>query len=166
MFLNVLTRVELFKLYTEDMHCRHILFGCSHDNGYAHVLEDNMSEPAYLGKVTLLEGVPFEKELCLLPYKTHKFEGLFRSEKIVSSYPHPRGIGPAMPVANGMHGVNGGTYPSPTVAKNYSILSGLPSRFPAPVRSNNQNLLLDSPIQVPVLRLLPWMLLFRRNLLS
>jgi hypothetical protein len=155
MFLNVLTRAESFKLYTEDMHCRHILFGCSHDNGYARVLEDNMSEPAYLGKVTLLEGVPFEKELCLLPYKTHKFEGLFRSEKIVSSYPHPGGIGSVMPVANGMHGVNGGTYPSPTVAKNYSILSGLPSRFPAPVRSNNQNLLLDSPIQIPVLPNLP-----------
>ncbi|KAI4954366.1 hypothetical protein J4E91_002079 [Alternaria rosae] len=34
-------------------------------------------------KVVLLEGVPFEKELVCLPYRTKKFPGLFRDTKLV-----------------------------------------------------------------------------------
>lgn len=36
----------------------------------------------YEAKITLLEGVPFEKKLLALPYKTTKFPGLFRDRKI------------------------------------------------------------------------------------
>jgi hypothetical protein len=111
-----------------------------------------MSDPVYLRKVTLLEGVPFEKELRVLPYNTHKFEGLFRSEKIAPTYPQAGVIGSIIPVANG---INGGPCASPAVAKNYNIISGLPSRFPAPVRSNIQSPLMDSPIPTSVLPNLP-----------
>ncbi|KAK4541043.1 hypothetical protein LTR36_008412 [Oleoguttula mirabilis] len=72
---------ETFKLYLYDYHCRQILFGCSHDNGYARLLEQYTdAEP--LRRVTLLEGTPFEKELAILPFPTVKLGSIFRESKI------------------------------------------------------------------------------------
>ncbi|KAJ9660725.1 hypothetical protein H2201_006804 [Coniosporium apollinis] len=73
---------ETFKLYLYDFHCLHILFGCSHDNGYARLLEEYTTDQGFVSRITLLEGVPFEKELVTLPFMTKKFENLFRSSKI------------------------------------------------------------------------------------
>lgn len=83
---------EIFKLHLYDCHCRHILFGCSHDNGYARLLED-IADSSILNRITLLEGVPFERELAQLKsrYQTTRFQGLFRTSKInihQSTYSH------------------------------------------------------------------------------
>lgn len=74
---------ELFKLHLSDYHCHHIFFGCSHDNGYARLLEQ-YTEPTLTKRITLLEGVPFEKELNSMKnqYSTVRFEDLFRTTKI------------------------------------------------------------------------------------
>lgn len=72
----------LLKLHLRGYQCRHILFGCSHDNGFARVLEKQSFDVAALRDVTLLEGVPFEKELAELPHNKTKFPGLFRDTKI------------------------------------------------------------------------------------
>ncbi|MCJ1372024.1 hypothetical protein MMC20_003245 [Loxospora ochrophaea] len=74
---------ELFKLHLYNCHCRQIIFGCSHDNGYARLLEEIADEPIS-DRVKLLEGVPFERELATLKskYQTTKFESLFRTSKI------------------------------------------------------------------------------------
>ncbi|KAF7187199.1 hypothetical protein HII31_11454 [Pseudocercospora fuligena] len=72
-----------FKHEVYNYQCRHILFGCSHDNGFARHLERYTDDDATVAKVTLLEGVPFEKELQTLPYPQQKFPGLFRESKIV-----------------------------------------------------------------------------------
>lgn len=75
--------IETFKLYLSDFHCRQIFFGCSHDNGYARILDEVTTEgPLYISRITLLEGVPFEKELAILPFNTHKFPLIFRDTKI------------------------------------------------------------------------------------
>ena len=71
----LITNAETFKLYLYDYHCRQILLGCSHDNGYARLLEQHTDAEA-LRRVTLLEGTPFEKELAVLPFPTAKFAGL------------------------------------------------------------------------------------------
>ncbi|KAF2873614.1 hypothetical protein BDV95DRAFT_348737 [Massariosphaeria phaeospora] len=134
--------IETFKLYAGDLHCRHMFLGCSHDNGYARTLEDYATDETYLSRVTLLQGVPFEKELLALPYKKAKFPGIFRQSKLS-----------VMPV---------GYAPSPPPVKNYHMIPGLPSRFPTPLRNKSSdgpsnsiqlrestdgpNLLLDSPI--------------------
>jgi hypothetical protein len=95
------------KLFVDDFHCRQIFFGCSHDNGFARPLEEYLGDDARISKVTLLEGVPFEKELLGLPYKTKKFDGLFRRAKI-NILSAPTGV------------------VSPAV-KNYNVLNGLPT---------------------------------------
>lgn len=66
-----------------------------------------MLDQTKVTKVTLLEGVPFEKELVMLPYNTKKFAGLFRETKI---------------------NVIGG---APAV-RSYNVISGLPTRLPPP----------------------------------
>ena len=77
-----LTFAEAFKLHLYDYHCRQILFGCSHDNGYARLLEQYVDDREAMTRVTLLEGTPFEKELAILPFATKKFPDIFRETKI------------------------------------------------------------------------------------
>ncbi|CAK4030169.1 Hypothetical predicted protein [Lecanosticta acicola] len=73
-----------FELHIWNVHCQHILFGCSHDNGFARLLEKYALDAFVAPRMTLLEGVPFEKELVALDtYKTTKFEGVFREAKVV-----------------------------------------------------------------------------------
>ncbi|KAL9137811.1 MAG: hypothetical protein Q9175_000983 [Cornicularia normoerica] len=89
---------EIFKLHLYDSHCRRILFGCSHDNGYARLLED-VADISIRHRITLLEGVPFERELSQLKstYQTTRFEALFRTTKINiynQQYPQPLGLPP------------------------------------------------------------------------
>lgn len=47
---------ETFKLHLYDYHCRNVLFGCSHDNGYARLLEPYMSDAEVMPRLTLMEG--------------------------------------------------------------------------------------------------------------
>jgi hypothetical protein len=109
----MLINIETFKLYQGDFHCRQIFLGCSHDNGYARILEDSATDDVYVQRVTLLEGVPFEKELLGLPFKSKKFPEIFRNTKLSewSSHSSPQTSG---------------------TAKSYNIYGGLPSRFPPP----------------------------------
>lgn len=74
--------IDGLKLTLLDYHCRQILFGCSHDNGYARTLENYANDGQAKARVTLLEGVPFEKELLELPFRTVGFPGVFRDMKI------------------------------------------------------------------------------------
>ena len=105
---------EIFKLHLYDCHCRHIFFGCSHDNGYARLLED-VAEPSILNSITLLEGVPFERELAALKSKYHttRLEGLFRTSKINVYAPYS-------------------SYQSPPSQINGSASNGLPPGLPPP----------------------------------
>ncbi|KAF2727868.1 hypothetical protein EJ04DRAFT_516995 [Polyplosphaeria fusca] len=111
--------IETFKLCADNVHCRQIYFGCSHDNGYARTLERYL-DPVYLKKVHLLEGVPLEKELLELPFKSKKLPSIFRETKLsVWSAQQQPGYAP--------------------VTKQYDMYSGLPTQFPAPPQSGFWN---------------------------
>ena len=68
------------------------VFGCSHDNGFARLLEKYVFDATISTRITLLEGIPFGKELLGLPFNRSKFGTIFRSEKIA---PPPIGAPPA-----------------------------------------------------------------------
>lgn len=74
-----------------NCHCHQIFFGCSHDNGYARLLEDMVADRDLLGRITLVEGIPFERELASLKpaYRVAKFDSLFRDTKIVAPSRNP-----------------------------------------------------------------------------
>ena len=70
---------RLFELSVDNLHCKHIIFGASADNGYARLLE------AYAGRedITLLEGPPFGRELVPIAARsqTTVFDSVFRKTK-------------------------------------------------------------------------------------
>lgn len=119
---------EIFKLHLYDCHCRHIFFGCSHDNGYARLLED-VAEPSILNSITLLEGVPFERELAALKTKYHttRLDGLFRTTKINTHAPYPFHQSSLPPQTNGL------------------VSNGLPPGLPPPAHY-------QSPYQPTIIR--------------
>ncbi|KAK3679988.1 hypothetical protein LTR78_000365 [Recurvomyces mirabilis] len=78
---------ENFKLFLHDYHCRQIVLGCSHDNGFARLLEQYTESQEAQMRVTLMKGVPFEKELTVLPFRTVKFDRIFRDLKTVVNTP-------------------------------------------------------------------------------
>lgn len=138
---------EQFKLYAGDYQCRQIFLGCSHDNGYARKLEENAMDEVFVQRVTLLEGVPFEKELLGLPFKSKHFPEIFRNTKLVD-YSQPSSFQPR----------NG-------VTKSYSIYGGLPSRFPPPP---SRQVSADGylRVSVPLIPLRPNKALISRSLLG
>ncbi|EEH35608.2 C-x8-C-x5-C-x3-H type zinc finger protein [Paracoccidioides lutzii Pb01] len=78
---------EVFKLHLYNCHCHQIFLGCSHDNGYARLLEDTLADRELIGRISLIEGIPFERELALIKasYRVTKFEELFRTSKIITN---------------------------------------------------------------------------------
>jgi hypothetical protein len=75
-----------------------------------------MDDPACVAKVTLIEGIPFEKEIAVLPYPKTKFTGLFRNTKM-----NPLGV------------------------QNYTTNNGFPSHLPSSRSSSLYSLKGNSP---------------------
>ncbi|KAK8209503.1 hypothetical protein IWZ01DRAFT_572578 [Phyllosticta capitalensis] len=74
--------VEQLKLNLRNRHCRQILLGGSHDNGYTRILGEIVNYEQAVQKITLIEGVPFAREYGSLPFRVRKFGELFRPQKI------------------------------------------------------------------------------------
>lgn len=82
--LICLLRAEIFQLHLYNCHCHQIFLGCSQDGEYARILEDTLADRDLIGRVSLIEGIPFERELESLKssFRVTKFPELFRSSKI------------------------------------------------------------------------------------
>ncbi|KAL8716697.1 MAG: hypothetical protein Q9225_005995 [Loekoesia sp. 1 TL-2023] len=133
---------ELFRLHLSDYHCHHIFFGCSHDNGYARLLEQ-YTEPTLTKRITLLEGVPFEKELNSLrsQYSTVKFENLFRTDKInIYNLPQNPVSQPGLNKPIRTSPDTATTLPSQSVYQSpYQPITGNSSPSPAPSNPSTMN---------------------------
>lgn len=69
-----------FEHYLQDVHCQHIVFCGSADNGYARVLEPHSGSSL----ISLVEGPPFPRELRELAteFKATSFPSVFRPKKL------------------------------------------------------------------------------------
>src|SRR5689334_20617234 len=76
--------VETFRLHVGDVHCKHIVFCGSTDNGYARLLGPYSGAEATCSRITMVEGAPFERELAELKDKfcTTSFPVVFRDTKL------------------------------------------------------------------------------------
>ena len=89
---------ELFRLQIGDVHCKHIIFGGSSDNGYARLLGPYSGDETRRGRITMLEGPRFAPELARIADKFHtaSFPHLFRDSKIgarpTNTVPPPPGL--------------------------------------------------------------------------
>ncbi|KAL2857001.1 hypothetical protein BJX68DRAFT_229908 [Aspergillus pseudodeflectus] len=75
---------EAFKLHLYNCHCHQIFLGCSDESPYSQTLEDTLADLELLGRVSLIEGIPFGKNLDSLKahYRFTRFPSLFRESKI------------------------------------------------------------------------------------
>lgn len=69
-----------------DVHCKHVIFGGSADNGYARMLAPYLGHESVTRQITMLEGPPFAPELArLVPhFTTTSFATVFRNTKLPS----------------------------------------------------------------------------------
>ncbi|KAK1139739.1 hypothetical protein N8T08_011203 [Aspergillus melleus] len=75
---------ETFQLNLYNCHCHQIFLGCSQDIAYGTILEDILHETDLIGRVSLIEGLSFDKKLDLVKstYRVTRFPDLFRDTKI------------------------------------------------------------------------------------
>lgn len=75
---------EAFHLYLYNCHCHQVLLGCSQDAAYMRKLEDMLHDTDLMGRVSLIEGLAFEKTLDLIKstYRVTRFPELFRDSRI------------------------------------------------------------------------------------
>ncbi len=123
-----------------NLHCKHIIFGGSSDNGYARLLGPLSGDDTM--RVTMLEGPPFAPELLRLTnkYKTTSFRNVFRDTKINEYRAQPHAPAPTL---NGNHKSNAPSIPytpAPSINGNSkinapSVPPGLtfPSSAPVPL---------------------------------
>jgi hypothetical protein len=67
-----------------NVHCLHIIFCASADNGYARVLGPHRNSNTSKSQITLVEGPPFAREIRELApaFRTTSFPEVFRSQKL------------------------------------------------------------------------------------
>ena len=82
-WLTQWTYLENFELFIQNVHCKHIIFGGSPDNGYARLLNSYTGD-ASRNLISMLEGPPFATELVPIVEKLRQcsFPKVFRDTKI------------------------------------------------------------------------------------
>ncbi|PYH91703.1 hypothetical protein BO71DRAFT_358836 [Aspergillus ellipticus CBS 707.79] len=75
---------EAFKLNLFNCHCHQIFLGCSDDSAYSRLLEDAAGDIDLIGRVSLIEGTPFSKDLdaCKASFRVTQFPEIFRNTKL------------------------------------------------------------------------------------
>ncbi len=119
------------------MHCKHIIFGGSGDNGYARLLSQYSGDEAVKHRITMLEGPPFSFELQKLTNKftTTAFPKVFRDTKL-----------PGRPVAVGQATILPKPEPSPPKTS-YASVSKSVTNGDSPIVPTMQKLPVQSPPQ-------------------
>ncbi|EXJ94243.1 hypothetical protein A1O1_02636 [Capronia coronata CBS 617.96] len=75
---------DQFQTHLYNCHCHQVVLGCSSDSRYAALLEQTVKDATVLNHITLVESVPFEKDIVALKthFKTTKLDNVFRSTKL------------------------------------------------------------------------------------
>lgn len=125
---------EMLDLYIYNCHCHQILLGCSPEVGYSEKLEDILADRDLIGRVSLIEGIAFDKDLELLKpsYRVTNFPDIFRTTKIT----------PAL-----------APYKAAITAKPRSLFTPSPIQHTVPLSRTSTNTTLASnstPITVPI----------------
>ena len=123
---------EHFKTNLYDCHCHQIILGC--DNQYVDMLNETINDPAVVDHITLLEAVPFEKDLADIreKFKITKFDGVFRTTKAVPGPQTPKGplqaVTASLPALSRVesNGTTGTASTSSTPAMTWATISAQP----------------------------------------
>ncbi|KAK6381273.1 hypothetical protein LTS17_004330 [Exophiala oligosperma] len=130
---------EQFQTSLYDCHCHQVILGCSSDSHYASLLEDTLKDSTVLDHITLLESIPFEKNLATLKdqFKIIKFDNIFRTTKLCPSQALPKGplqaVTATLPALSRVESntTNGTGSSSSTPAMTWASLTAQPAPVPA-----------------------------------
>ena len=70
------------QFHLHNSHCKLIILGGSHDNGYVRILNSIATEGYKTERVALLEGIPFGREYTDLPFERLQFPNLFMTKHL------------------------------------------------------------------------------------
>jgi len=91
LLITLLSFAEMFQVFLYNCHCHQIFLGCPSNNQYGQFLERSLKEGDLTGRISLVEGVPFEKEMETVKnsYRIARFPDVFRSAKLVPVWTAP-----------------------------------------------------------------------------
>jgi len=72
----------MFRIFVNNTHCRHILFGGCHDNGYLNILEPYKRDIIVAPRLSLLESTPAEYGYRNLGFEMVSFKNVFRQDPL------------------------------------------------------------------------------------
>lgn len=84
---------EQFHLSLYDCHCHQVILGCSSHNQYVKLLEETIQDDFVINHITLVEAVPFEKDMATLKdsFKASILDNVFRTTKLAAAPAIPKG---------------------------------------------------------------------------
>ena len=142
---------EQFRVSLYDCHCHQVILGCSSSCHYAKLQEETTKDPSAISHITLLEGVPFEKELATLKdtLKTTTFDNVFRTTKLAAAPAIPKGplqaVTATLPALSRVesNGTTATASSSSTPAMTWATLTAQPtppaSKAPSTTRTSTPN---------------------------
>lgn len=83
--------LESLKLYLYNCHCHQIFLGCPSTTDYSRFLQDILTDGDLTGRISLVEGLPFEKEMEAVKesYRVTSFPDIFRTVKMIAPWNAP-----------------------------------------------------------------------------
>lgn len=126
---------DQFKTSLYNCHCHQVILGCASSSHYAELLEETIKDPFVVSHITLIEAVPFEKELAAFKdsLKTTGFDNVFRTTKLAAAPSIPKGplqaVTATLPALSRVesNGTNGSASSSSTPAMTWANLTAQPS---------------------------------------
>jgi len=80
-----LRNLENFTLFVRDMHCKHILFGCCHDNGYIPSLDSWKNNSTVASQISLIQHYQLGEGYKKLPFDIAELSSVFRHAELLPS---------------------------------------------------------------------------------
>ena len=76
--------LENFAVYVKDTHCKHLLFGCCHDNGYVPTLDSWKNDATVASRISLVRPYRLGEGYKKLPFDVAHFNGVFRDAELLT----------------------------------------------------------------------------------
>ncbi|KAH7049201.1 hypothetical protein B0J12DRAFT_711004 [Macrophomina phaseolina] len=90
---------EMIRVFVSNVHCKHIIFGGCHDNGYLPNLDTYKHDPSVSTRISLLETTPATAGFNALKFRSVNFNSVFRPNELPESRPQPaQPVAPPAPV--------------------------------------------------------------------
>ena len=90
----------MLTMFVNNQHCKQILFGCCHDNGYLPNLDPYIKNPAMVARITLMRRSRLGQYYSNLPFAVADFSSVFRTSDLPETAASPANDRSARQIGN------------------------------------------------------------------